>query len=168
RAIPFLMVFLFGFLFSLTVIAETLLSAVRSRFGVLFPEADALIPQINLLFIPFLSFITFLLILKLLPDARTRWRDMAVGALVTTVLFLIGRALLSIFISYSNTGSVYGAAGSIVILLLWIYYSAQIILYGAEFTWLYAMRHGRPIQPRRLSRILELENQIALAKKQSE
>ncbi len=155
------MVFLLGLLLSLTVIVETLLSAVPTRFEVLFPEAIALIPQINLLFIPLLTFITFLLVFKLLPDARTRWRDMAVGALVTTILFLIGRALLTIFISYSNTSSLYGAAGSIVILLFWIYYSAQIILYGAEFTWVYANRHGQSIRPRRLSRILELEAQEA-------
>lgn len=170
QAIPFVMVFLLGLLLSLTVIVETLLSAVRTRFEVLFPEAIALIPQINLLFIPLLTFITFLLVFKLLPDARTRWRDMAVGALVTTILFLIGRALLTIFISYSNTSSLYGAAGSIVILLFWIYYSAQIILYGAEFTWVYANRHGQSIRPRRLSRILELEAQEAQsseAKKQS-
>jgi len=170
QAIPFVMVFLLGLLLSLTVIVETLLSAVRTRFEVLFPEAIALIPQINLLFIPLLTFITFLLVFKLLPDARTRWRDMAVGALVTTILFLVGRALLTIFISYSNTSSLYGAAGSIVILLFWIYYSAQIILYGAEFTWVYANRHGQSIRPRRLSRILELEAQEAQsseAKKQS-
>lgn len=159
------MVFLLGFLLSLTVIVETLLSAVRARFEVLFPEATAFIPQISLLFIPLLTFITFLLVFKLLPDARTRWRDMAVGALVTTVLFLIGRGVLSIFMSYSNTGSLYGAAGSIVILLFWIYYSAQIILYGAEFTWLYAQRYGRAIRPRRLSRILD---QPAAVEKQSE
>ena len=167
QAIPFLMVFLLGFLLSLTVIVETLLSAVLARFDVLFPDVSAFIPQINLLFIPLLTFITFLLVFKLLPDARTRWRDMAVGALVTTVLFMIGRALLTVFISYSNTGSLYGAAGSIVILLFWIYYSAQIILYGAEFTGLYAKRYGRPIRPRRLSRILELEEQSLAAEKQS-
>ena len=154
RAVPFAMVFLFGLLLSLAVIAETLMAAVRARFEVLFPETAALVPQLSWLLIPTLTFITFLLIFKLLPDAYSRWRDTAVGALVTTILFLIGRMFLFIFLSFSDTGSIYGAAGSLIILLFWIYYSAQIVLFGAEFTWLFALRHGQTIRPNRLSRMM--------------
>lgn len=154
RIIPFLMVFLFGTLLSLSVILEALLGTIRARFAVLFPETAAMLPQFSRLLIPALTFATFTLIFKLLPDTSTRWRDTAVGGLVTTILFIIGRFLLSLFLSFSNTGSIYGAAGSIVILLFWIYYSAQILLFGAEFTWLYALRHGQPIRPKKLSRLM--------------
>ncbi len=157
RAVPFAMVFLFGLLLSLAVIAETLMGAVRARFEVLFPETAALVPHFSRLLIPTLTFITFLLIFKLLPDAYSRWRDTAVGALVTTILFLIGRMFLFIFLSFSDTGSIYGAAGSLIILLFWIYYSAQIVLFGAEFTWLFALRHGQAIRPNRLSRMMSEE-----------
>ncbi|HMT20413.1 MAG TPA: YihY/virulence factor BrkB family protein [Promineifilum sp.] len=151
RIIPFLMVFVFGLLFSLTFVIEAVLEIVRARFEVLLPEAVALLPSVSRFLIPLLTFVTFYLIFKLLPDAHNRRRDVAVGALVTTILFLIGRRLLIFFLSLSNTGSLYGAAGSIVILLIWVYFSAQILLYGAEFTRLYAQRHGHPIRPNRMA-----------------
>lgn len=155
RAIPFLMIFLFGFLLSMLVIIQTIISAVSARFEVLFPEFGSLIPQISILLLPVLTFITFVFIFKFLPDADSRWRDVAVGAAVTTVLFLIGRVLLDVVLSFSNTGSIYGAAGSVVILLFWVYYSAQILLFGAEFTQFYALRYGRPISPHVLAEFAE-------------
>lgn len=155
RVLPFLMVFVFVMLLSLSVILEALLGTIRARFAVLFPDTAAILPQFSRLLIPALTFVTFTLIFKLLPDTSTRWRDTAVGGLVTTILFMIGRWVLSIFLSFSNTGSIYGAASSVVILLFWIYYSAQILLFGAEFTWLYALRFGQPIRPKRLSRLAE-------------
>ncbi|HRO92119.1 MAG TPA: YhjD/YihY/BrkB family envelope integrity protein, partial [Promineifilum sp.] len=82
---------------------------------------------------------------------------------VTAALFLIGRIVLAIFLALSNTGSIYGAAGSLIILLLWIYYSAQLLLYGAEFTRLYALRHGQAIRPNRLSRMMAAEQRADLS-----
>jgi membrane protein len=154
RAIPFLMVFVLGLFLSLSVILETLILAVSSRFEVLYPELAGLLPGFGRVIIPLLAFVTILLIFKFLPNAYSRVRDIAVGAAVTTVLFLIGRWLLLLFLSVSDTGSLYGAAGSIVILLVWIYVSAQILLFGAEFTWVYARRYGVPIRPNRLARFL--------------
>lgn len=154
RAIPFLMVFVFGLLLSLAFVLEAVLGVVRARFELLFPETAALLPGVGRFLIPLLTFVTFYLIFELLPDAHNRRRDVAAGALVTTILFLIGRRLLIFFLSLSNTGSLYGAAGSIVILLIWVYFSAQIFLYGAEFTRLYAQRHGHPIRPNRTSTFL--------------
>lgn len=151
RAIPFLMVFLFGFLLAMLVMIQAILSAVSTRFEVLYPAVGELAPQIGLLLLPVLTFITFLLIFKFLPDAHSRWRDVAVGAAVTTVFFLISRVLLEVVLSFSNTGSIYGAAGSVVIMLFWVYYSAQILLFGAEFTQLYALRYGEPISPHALA-----------------
>ena len=147
RAIPFLMVFGFGVLFGMALLIETVLLAVSTRLEVFLPSVSALLPQLTVLLIPTLSFITFLIIFKLLPDAESRWRDMAIGALVATLLFSVGRRLLVVVLTYSNTGSIFGAAGSIVVLLIWVYFSAQILLFGAEFAWLYAERFGRPIRP---------------------
>jgi membrane protein len=154
RAIPFLMVFVLGLFLSLSVILETLILAVSARFEVLYPEIADLLPSFGRVIIPILVFVTVLLIFKFLPNAYSRVRDIAVGAALTTVLFVIGRLLLLFFLSISDTGSLYGAAGSIVILLVWIYVSAQILLFGAEFTWVYARRYGKPIRPNRLARFL--------------
>lgn len=154
RAIPFLMVFVLGLFLGLSVILEAIILAVSARFEVLFPEMANLLPSFSRIIIPALTFATILLIFKFLPNAYSRVRDIAVGAAVTTALFLIGRQLLLLFLSISDTGSLYGAAGSIVVLLVWVYVSAQIILFGAEFTWVYARRYGKPIRPNRLARFL--------------
>lgn len=84
----------------------------------------------------------FALIYKTMPHAGIAWRDVWVGAAVTAVLFLIGKGLIGLYIGGSGITTLYGAAASLVIVLLWVYYSAQIFLFGAEFTWVYAHRHG--------------------------
>jgi len=84
----------------------------------------------------------FALIYKTMPHARIAWRDVWVGAAVTAVLFLIGKGLIGLYIGGSGITTLYGAAASLVVVLLWVYYSAQIFLFGAEFTWVYAHRHG--------------------------
>lgn len=89
----------------------------------------------------------FAAVFKWLPDVRIRWRDVWIGALVTAVLFVIGRYLIGLYLGRSAPGSVYGAAGSLVVVLIWLYYSAQIILFGAEVTQVYASMYGEGIQP---------------------
>lgn len=84
----------------------------------------------------------FALIYKTMPHARIAWRDVGVGSGVTAALFLIGKGLIGLYIGGSGVTSLYGAAASLVVVLLWVYYSAQIFLFGAEFTWVYAHRHG--------------------------
>src|SRR6185437_17177830 len=102
----------------------------------------------------FFSFfvITFLFaaIYKLLPDVHLRWSDVAVGASVTSLLFTIGKQLIGLYLGKASFGSTYGAAGSLVIVLVWVYYSAQIFFFGAEFTQVYAREIGSdPLQQRR-------------------
>ena len=101
-------------------------------------------------FILSISIITalFSLIFKYLPDASIRWRDVWVGALITASLFTIGKFLISWYISTSDPGSAYGAAGSIIVILVWIYYSSVIVLFGAEFTQQYACEFGQEIRPK--------------------
>ncbi len=89
----------------------------------------------------------FALIFKLLPDAKIAWRDVWVGAGLTTVLFLVGKAAIGAYLGRSGYGSAYGAAGSLVVLLVWIYYSSQILFFGAEFTKVYANQYGSQIRP---------------------
>jgi membrane protein len=87
------------------------------------------------------------LIFKVLPDARIAWRDVWVGAALTAALFTIGKFAIGLYLGKSDVGSAYGAAGSLVIVLVWVYYSAQILLFGAEFTQVYANRLGERIVP---------------------
>lgn len=89
----------------------------------------------------------FTVIFKVLPDAKIKWNDVIVGAITTTILFLLGKFAISFYISKSNVGSTYGAAGSLIILLLWVYYSSMILYYGAEFTKFYALEFGDQIKP---------------------
>jgi membrane protein len=89
----------------------------------------------------------FAAIFKILPDVIIAWRDVWVGALFTALLFMIGQVVVGLYISNTNVGSVYGAAGSLTIILVWIYYSAQIFLFGAEFTEVWARYHGAHIEP---------------------
>jgi uncharacterized BrkB/YihY/UPF0761 family membrane protein len=90
----------------------------------------------------------FAMIYKLLPDVTIAWRNVWTGATVTAVLFTIGKTLIGLYLGRSTVASVYGAAGSLIVILLWIYYSAQIVFFGAEFTKVYSRRfEGRPAGP---------------------
>jgi membrane protein len=89
--------------------------------------------------------VLFALIYKLLPDVKIAWKDVAVGAVITAVLFTVGNYLIGLYISKTSTASAYGAAGSLVVVLLWVYYSSQILLFGAEFTEVWANKYGRPL-----------------------
>jgi membrane protein len=93
----------------------------------------------------------FALIYKSMPHARVAWRDVWVGSTVTAALFLLGKGLIGLYIGGSGITTLFGAAASLIVVLLWVYYSAQIFLYGAEFTWVYCHRYGslreRPPRP---------------------
>jgi membrane protein len=151
KTAPFMVVFFLGLLLSSSVIVDTFLVSVTDRLSRILPQIAGIYPQINRLIIPIISFAIFTVIFKWLPDAHSRWRDVAVGGLVTTLLFTIGRQLLRLYLAHSDTVSLYGTAGSIVVLLIWVYYSAQIVLFGAEFTKIYADRYGQPIEPRKMA-----------------
>ncbi len=151
RAAPVIVLFFFGLLFTSSIMVDTLLGLFSSFVAEFLPQLPDLSLHINRLIIPLLAFVTFCVIFKWLPDAHVRWRDVAVGALVSTLLFLLGRVLLTFYLERSGTGALFGTVGSIVVLLIWVYYSAQVLLFGAEFTKLYADRFGQPIVPHRLA-----------------
>jgi membrane protein len=90
----------------------------------------------------------FTLLYKVLPDEKIPWGDVWVGGVVTALLFSLGKALIGLYLGNSSVASAYGAAGSLAVVLIWIYYSAQLVLFGAEFTQVYANRHGSRSQGR--------------------
>lgn len=112
--------------------------------------------------------IFFTMVFRLLPDVTLRWRDVWLGSAVTSVLFLIGRELIAFYLSHFGFGSTYGAAGSLVAVLLWVYYSAQIILLGAEFTQVYARRCGVEGRPMRRAIVMDEKERSRQARKQKQ
>jgi membrane protein len=131
-----------GFLLIVSLVVSAALAALGRWWG---PGLEALAALAGLLnFLISLVALTamFAMIYKWLPRAQVAWRDVALGAAVTAWLFVVAKSLIGYYIGRSGTSSAFGAAASLVVLLLWVYYSAQIFLLGAELTWVYARRHG--------------------------
>jgi len=148
RAISFSMVLGLGFLLIVSLIANGIIVALSSQITRFFPEISVYVVEwvnVGLTFIVITSLFAF--IFRFLPDARMRFRDVAGGAIFTAALFMLGRYLISLYMQYSAPASAYGAAGALIILLLWVYYSAAILYFGAEFTKVYALRYGRGVWP---------------------
>jgi membrane protein len=137
-----------GFLLLLSLIVSTVISALNDYISEQFFALPVYYLQLsNLLISLFIVFLLFMLIFKVLPDVKIEWRHVWVGALVTAILFVFGKYLISLYLSTSSLSSTYGAAGSLVVLLLWIYYSSQILFLGAEFTQVYVEKYGSGIKP---------------------
>lgn len=131
-----------GFLLIVSLILSAALAAFGKWWGPWLGDWVRLADMLNFaLSFAFLSAV-FAMIYKWMPRARVTWRDVAVGALITALLFTLGKSLIGLYIGRSGVASPFGAAGSLVVLLVWVYWSAQIFLLGAEFTWVYAHRHG--------------------------
>jgi len=148
RLISLAMVMGFGFILLVSLIVDTVLVVFQDIVSRILAGATLyFVTAINLLIS--LGFVTviFGLLFKVLPDARIKWRHVWVGALITTFLFTLGKYLIGFYIGNSSFNSAYGAAGSLVVILLWVYYSTVIFLFGAEFTQVYAKFSGAAIQP---------------------
>ena len=135
-----------GFLLLVSLVVDAALSAFGTLVGTLIPDNEIFLRAVNFLASFVVITLLFALIYKVVPDARVAWSDVWIGAAFTTLLFIIGKFLIGLYLGYSAEGAAYGAAGSMVILMLWIYYSAQIFLMGAEFTQVYAERFGSRIK----------------------
>ncbi len=143
RLLSFSIVVALGFLLLVSLVVNALLEGLMNQLQQLFPDIAVIIIYIlNLLLTLLVIGFLFAIIYKVLPDAVIKWRDVSVGALFTTVLFMIAKFGITFYIGKSDIGSTYGAAGSLVILLLWIYFSSMILYFGAEFTKGYAMYYG--------------------------
>jgi len=142
-----------GFLLLVSLLVSAALTALSSRIERAVVGGPVLLQVINVVVSLAVMTLLFGLIYRLLPDVRLAWRNVWIGAFVTSILFSIGKFLIGLYLGHSTVSSSYGAAGSIVVLLVWVYYSAQIILLGAEFTRVYAeYREGRAPPPNNLAR----------------
>jgi membrane protein len=149
RVLSLAMLVAIAFLLLVSLLVSTLLEAFHQTIEAWFASAIAvyLVRAANLVF-SFLV-ITFLFgaIYKVLPDAKITWRDVSVGAVVSALLFVVGKLLISIYLGRSNIGSTYGAASALAITLIWVYYASLIVFLGAEFTQVWSRRHGTGLRP---------------------
>ena len=148
RLLSFSMIIILGFLLLVSLILNVLLQAFFHDLKKLF--SSDLIDNLFLVdqFLVYgIIVLLFAFIFKVLPDAKLLWKDVWVGAIVTTILFIIGKYAITYYLSTNKQITAYGAAGSLIIILLWVYYSAIILYFGAEFTQVYAHHHGRSIAP---------------------
>jgi len=133
-------------LVSLTI--STLIDGFGDALKAHFPQITVVaLYVINTIITLIITTVIFGAIFKVLPDAKIKWKDVLAGAITTAVLFMLAKFGISYYISKSNVGSTYGAAGSLVILLLWVYFSAMILYFGAEFTKAFAVKFGSQIYP---------------------
>jgi membrane protein len=149
RVFSFGMVLSVAFLLLVSLVLSAALSGLGDRLGDMLPEglSSTLLQVLNQV----LSFVVitalFAAIFKVLPDATAAWRDVWVGAAVTALLFVLGKYLIGLYLGRSNPGEAFGAAGSLALILVWIYYSSMILLFGAEFTQAWAEKRGSGVAP---------------------
>jgi membrane protein len=142
RLLSFGMVLAIGFLLVVSLVASTVLTLLGRWGAPLFQGWYALAASANALGSLVLVAVMFALIYKVMPRARVQWRDVWIGAVFTAALFILGKFVIGWYVGQSGVASGFGAAGSLFVVLLWVYYSAQIFLIGAEFTWVYANTYG--------------------------
>ena len=142
RLLSFGLVLALGFLLMISLVVSAVLAAFGKWWGAWFAGWDVILEMLNFV-VSFGTFTAlFAMIYKLMPRAKISWHDVWTGAAVTALLFTIGKVLIGLYLGKSSLASGFGAAGSLVVLLVWVYYSAQIFLLGAEYTWVYAREHG--------------------------
>ena len=148
RFLSFSLIVSLGFLLLASLLINFLMSALSNKIEHFLPAVTGLlIKGINTAITLIVISVLFGIIFKVLPDVKIKWRDVRSGAIFTAVLFMIGQYLISLYLQYTAQGSAYGAAGSIIVILVWIYYTAAILYIGAEFTQVYAEAIGSKIEP---------------------
>lgn len=148
RVLSFSMIISLGFLLVVSLIVNGIIAAVSDRLQVFFPEITvALVLVFNVVLTFIIICLLFGIIFKFLPDVRISWKDVRVGAITTALLFMLGRYLIGLYLQMAGTGSAFGAAGSVIVILTWVYYTACILYFGAEFTQVYAEKFGTSIRP---------------------
>jgi membrane protein len=148
RLMSFSMIASVGFVLLVALVVNTLLDLVNGRLMLVFPEATVLIFQvINILLLFLITTVLFAIIFKTLPDGDIGWKDAMIGSAFTAFFFMLGKFGIGYYLGASSIATVYGAAGSVIIILVWVYYSAIILYFGAEFTKVYAKIYGKKIIP---------------------
>lgn len=148
RLLSFSLVASLGFVLVVSLVLHGIIEVLMDRLTLLFPDVTVVAAYIVNLALTFAVISTlFAVIFKVLPDAKVQWRHVWTGAMVTALLFMIGKGAIGLYLGSSSIGSTYGAAGSLVILLTWVYYSSAILYFGAEFTRQYVQKKGERIYP---------------------
>jgi len=148
RLLSFSLIASFGFLLLVSLMINAIMDVLSDQLISLFPNATVyLFYFLNMVLIFIIISCLFAIIFKVLPDAKIKWKDSFIGAFFTAFLFIIGKYLIGLYLANSNVGETYGAAASIVLVLLWVYYSSIILYFGAEFTKMYALHFGGKIIP---------------------
>jgi len=148
RLLSFSMIVSLAFLLLVSLGISAIIEILGNRLQAGFPGLSVvIIYMINTVISIAITTFIFAVIFKVLPDADIKWKDVIIGSIATMILFLLGKFAISFYISKSNIGSTYGATGSLIVILLWVYYSAMILYFGAEFTKFYAVHVGDEIKP---------------------
>jgi membrane protein len=163
RLLSFAMVIGIGFLLLVSLVVSTALAALAKYFTNLAPGLKVLWQIVNLLVSFGVITVLFAMMLKILPDVKIPWRDVWIGAALTSVLFTVGKSALGLYLGKNSTVTAYGAAGSLVLILLWVYYSGQILFLGAEFTKAFATRFGVHPEPKAHAQWITPQPQIPVA-----
>ncbi|EEF60744.1 YihY/virulence factor BrkB family protein [Pedosphaera parvula] len=159
RLLSFGMIVIIGFLLLVSMVVSTALTALNKYFAGLVPDLHILWQILNVVVSFGVITVLFAMLFKVLPDVKIAWKDVWIGAAITAFLFTLGKFGLGLYLGKSATASAYGAAGSLVIILLWVYYSAQILFFGAEVTQAYACRFGEKMEPVAHAEWIEQGNQ---------
>jgi membrane protein len=166
RLLSFSMIATLGFLLLVSLVINGALLALSDHLKSFLPGFTVLIFNVANVAISFIVItVLFCVIFKVLPDVKIRWRDVLSGAIFTSVLFMIGRLVIGIYVAQSATSSTYGAAGSLIAILLWVYYTATILYFGAEFTRAYADFYGIRIEPAEFAVHVEQKEELRDVKK---
>ena len=148
RLLSFSVIVSLGFILLVSLLINGVLEILMDKLQARFPNLTVVVVYIVNILVTFAVISTlFGVIFKVLPDAIIKWKDVIVGSMVTAILFMLGKFAITFYIGKSDVGGTYGAAGSLVVLLLWVYYSSVILYFGAEFTKAYAAKFGSPIHP---------------------
>ena len=148
RFLSFSLIISLGFLLIASLAVNLLISALSTQITRFLPAVTELMMKGLNLFVTFVVIsVLFGIIFKFLPDVKIKWKDVRSGAMFTAILFMIGQYVISLYITYTAQGSTYGAAGSLIVILVWIYYTSAILYIGAEFTQVYAEAIGSRIEP---------------------
>lgn len=148
RFLSFAMVVAIGFLLLVSLVITAALSLLNEAMLNTFPGFEFLMQVVNFLVSFGVVTLLFAVMFKYLPDIKIAWKDTLLGAAVTSLLFTIGRTAIGLYLGNSDVGGAFGAAGSLIVLLVWLYYSGQILFFGAEFTQIYAEEYGNGIEPK--------------------
>jgi membrane protein len=161
RLFSFGMILMVAFFLLVSLMLSAALTGLGGRLGGFLPSgiSGAFLEVVNSIVSLAVITLLFAAMFKVMPDAKISWRSVWVGAVVTAVLFVIGKFVIGLYLGKSNPGQAYGAAGSLAVLLLWIYYSSLILLFGAEFTETWAKRRGEGIEPEPGAVLVQREKQ---------